>query len=168
MPTDTFTYTRIFPAPQPGDTADTLTGLVPAPPTAGNSDQGITLSFPTKIHPAQPSRNIYPDVEALRVPGSLVLKGFSTPGDRNSGGGGEVRSFAPLANGGYSTTGVLIPVTVAYGDYGLPVHLYEVSGAPIHLVFTPVTPFSSSSLWRPGHQIRIDLSKTLTTTFADV
>ena len=156
----TYTYVRISPTTTTGSTSDTTTGVVPSPPEDSALTTGIILEFT----PVVVGYDItFPDVEAVRGEGNVLL-GFNTPGNRNSGGGGEVRKFPPGTTNFTASNGVLIPCTVDYLDGFGPGNVQENPSGKIRWVIKPVNPaVPGIALWQPEQIIAVDMTKVYVT-----
>lgn len=160
MATGTYAYTRITPPATTGSTADSLVGLIPSPANNDTLTKPLILEFTPTF---EDGKILFPDVAAVQGTNKL-LKGFNTPGNRNSGGGGEVRRF-PIGTTDFSASnGIPIPCTVDYAPGFSPDQLAENPGGKIRWAITPVTPaVPGQSLWPPDYEIVEDMTKVYTT-----
>lgn len=159
MATGTYTYTRIFPATTTDSTSDSLAGLIPSPADSNTLTQGLVIEFT----PVVSGFNItFPDVAAVRGTNNL-LNGFTTPGNRNSGGAGEVRRF-PLGTTDFTTGGTLMPCTVEYAPGYGPDEIVENPNGKIRWLIKPASyAVPGQSLWPPDQLIVEDMTKIYTT-----
>lgn len=163
-PDKEFTYTRITPAATTNSMGEVLADLVPSPATAGNYLQPIVLDFPSTTDVAFPGAQLLaPSRDGIRQVGSDLARGFTIPGDRDSGGCLEVRAYGKNLDGSYASVGVLIPVRVEYVEGYTPDVQQESAGTHTRLKLTPATRASGRALWQPGSKIVVDVQAVLPT-----